>query len=231
VSFESITLSRTGDHAYQVTIWSDGVVRWDGQSGQRMGAWQATLAPDWLEALSSELPRLGASTRNKNGKSGSIVVDTSKGRSTYALARRADPAPAWRIGMLIDGICSHVLWVPLDASRACDYSPWASGRWMRFVQGSARGEALARTEGLLLLAGSTANTATAATLGHVYKSTREDLVENGGLVLVGNEFLVTRHLLFSSPSAPASVLAGSNTNGRRAWKDPGGATWAELGLG
>ena len=228
--FESITLHRTDTHAYQVTIWSDGVVRWNGRTASRMGAWQAMLDADWLDALSGLLADLPSPGRKGIADGESLVVETSKGRMAYELTRRAVSIGVWHIGMLIDGMCVHSQWSPLDVSEGADFSPWASGHWMTFVQGAARGQALARPEGLLLLAGSTASTSTAPTLEDVYKTTRAELLDDGGLVLVGDVLVLTRHLLFSSPSAPACVLAATNTNGRRAWRDASGASWAQLGL-
>lgn len=63
-----------------------------------------------------------------------------------------------------------------------------------------------------------------------YRELRSQLIDDGTLVLDEDTFRLSRHLLFTSPSAAASVLAGSNTSGRRAWRDAAGRAWSELAL-
>ena len=60
---------------------------------------------------------------------------------------------------------------------------------------------------------------------------RAQLEANGVFELRQDRFLLTRHLYFRSPSAAASVISGSNTNGRHAWRDDVGHSWADLDLG
>lgn len=229
MNFESITLSRAGSAAHQVTIWSDGVARWDGERGLRAGAWQSMADADWLKALGGLLAGLPPPLAMGEAPD-RLVIETVKKRRTYPLARRASPAAVWRIGMVLDGICVHLPWSPLDVTGHCDLSAWAGGRWMMFRQGVAYGSGLVQPDGLLLLAGSVASPATAPTLEENYHEIRAGLIEDGGLELSGDTLRLTRHVLFTSPSAPACVLAGSNTNGRRAWRDEDGASWADLGL-
>lgn len=227
MKFDSITLRRIGELSYQVTIWSDGITRWDSDSALRTGAWQSHVGDDWLTAIVSNIKELPTGHEGE-GSNGSLVLETSERPVTFPLSRHARPLEAWRLGMVIDGICSHLSWAPLDVSGEHDFTPWAEGCWVSLSQGTSRGQALARKEGILLLAGSTASTATAPTLEDTYKQRRITLLEDGGLVFVGGVLVLTRHLLFTSPSAPASVLAGSNTNGRRAWRDAAGVKWSEL---
>ena len=96
--------------------------------------------------------------------------------------------------------------------------------------GSCSARGLATTDALVVLAGSAAATSTVPTLEDTYAEQRSGLAADGGFELGSDRFVVTRHLLFQSPSAAASVMAGSNTNGRRAWRDSHGRTWADHAL-
>ncbi|MDZ7578430.1 MAG: DUF4357 domain-containing protein [Candidatus Nanopelagicales bacterium] len=230
MTFDSLTLYRAGPRSYQVTLWPDGTVRWDGDGGDRIGAWQATVDPSWMDPLSDMVRTLPSPTRTSRGAVDHLVIETGRGRADHAVRARPDPAEAWCLAMVVDGICTQLNWSPLDSSGAADFSPWAHGCALWLQQGRARGLALALREGVLLLAGSTANTSTGEALEENYKSKRTELLDDGSLRFMGDVLLLKRHLLFTSPSAPARLLIGSNTNGRRAWRDANGSTWAELGL-
>jgi hypothetical protein len=134
------------------------------------------------------------------------------------------------LATLIDGMASLTNWTPLDVTGEVDLAGWASAIPMTMSGGSCSARALATTAGLVVLAGSAAATSTAPTLEDTYAEQRSRLAADGGLELGSDRFLVTRHLMFQSPSAAASVMAGSNTNGRRAWRDSHGRSWADHGL-
>ena len=111
-----------------------------------------------------------------------------------------------------------------------DFASWAFGTpvWMRV--GSSFASGLAAKGSIVVLAGCQASTTTSPSLESNYKEARTNLIDDGALLLEGDHFRLTRHLHFPSPSAAASVLVGSNTSGRRAWRNAVGDTWSELDL-
>lgn len=224
---ESITLRRWNSSRYQVTVWADGVVRWDAESGPRLGAWQGWADSTWtstLAEMASVLPK-SAATPNSDA---SLVIETPKRRIEHSLGGAAEHPEVWALGMLVDGICAHIRWLPFDVTGADDLAVFGGGQALTFRGSGANADALAVPDAMLVLAGSFASPTTSPTLENNYTEIRESLIEDGALTLVDDAFVMTRHLVYESPSASASVLAGSNTNGRRAWRDPMGRTWAEL---
>ena len=60
-------------------------------------------------------------------------------------------------------------------------------------------------------------------MGSGYRQIREALLEDKSIVRETDKtFRFARDVLFTSPSAAASVLAGGAYNGREAWKDSSG---------
>jgi hypothetical protein len=231
VTTVSLTLSRHGDREYQVTFWTDGVARWDGTLAARLGAWQSHVDTRWLHGVEPLVRKLPAPTTRLDGATAVVVVQSEAHSQSFSISELPDEQPdLWRLGMILDGMALQARWVPLDSQEESDLAPWADSVVLTFTPGAAVGQGLARPEGLVVLAGSTASTSTAATLETTYREQREQLIADGGFDLNGECFVVTRHLLFASPSAAASVLAGSNTNGRRAWRDNAGQSWARLDL-
>ncbi|MGW5351844.1 DUF4357 domain-containing protein [Streptomyces sp. NPDC004031] len=81
---------------------------------------------------------------------------------------------------------------------------------------------LEHSDGFLVRKGSRAE-AQAKMLSRSYQRVRDLLVEDGTLVKLGRDHLeLTRDYVFASPSAAASVLAGTNYNGRTVWVDSKG---------
>jgi hypothetical protein len=229
MKFKSVTLQRIEKRFnYQVTLWADGVIRWDGDVGPRMGAWQCSVDKAWLAAMAGLVSLLPVSKKRKGGSYGSLLLESDERRMLYPLTHDADPVAAWRLAMLIDGVCMHLDWVPLDVNDRDDFSEFVRGEWMTLREGNAYGQALSLGMDMLLLAGSTASTSSAPTLSGSYQMTRDELLEDGGLALRGDLLVLTRHVLFESPSPPACLLTGHNANGRRLWRDSTGASWAQL---
>jgi hypothetical protein len=231
VKFESVTLNRSGNYDYQVTIWSDGVMRWDGNSATRAGAWQARLGREELAAWSDILRGLPPTSARKPGPLGSIIIDAPKGRQIHRLRADSTPAPVWRLAMLIDGISMHAAWMPFDVADEYDFTRFARGTMVILHDRGAQARALViGADELLVLAGSTANTHSAHTLQDGYKRQRAEMLDDGTLELRDDALILTRHVMFSSPSAPACILAGHNLNGRQAWRDRLGTSWSQLHL-
>ncbi len=225
----SLTLARFRPCAYQVTYWQDGIARWDAAEGLRIGAWQATVSLRWFRRAA-----LLASTLRKANKAPepdvTIIVESPGRQINYGAKQGQEPNDLWLLATVLDGMATNTPWAPFDMTGVHDLSRWESGVQMSFVKGSYSAQALARPEGLVLLAGSQAATATLSTLEDNYKRQRAAFVADGTFELRHDRFTLLRHLFFRTPSAAASIVAGSNTNGRSAWRDELGRTWADLGL-
>lgn len=57
---------------------------------------------------------------------------------------------------------------------------------------------------------------------------RAELLENGIMVLVGDQRRFTQDYTFSSPSMASSIVLGRSSNGRTDWKDASGRTLKQL---
>lgn len=227
----SVTLARTVPRAYQVTFWADGVARWDGLTGDRLGAWQARVDPAWTGPAGGLLDGIGKRSAPKGRAEVTVALDLDGRQLAQSAQVGREPDALWVLATLIDGMASLTDWTPLDITGDVDLAGWASAIPMTMSIGSCSARGLATTDGLVVLAGSAAATSTAPALEDTYAEQRARLAADGGFELGSDRFVVTRHLLFQSPSAAASVMAGSNTNGRRAWRDSHGRTWADLALG
>ncbi|MGH9023427.1 MAG: DUF4357 domain-containing protein [Acidimicrobiia bacterium] len=228
-----MTLVRTVPRSYQVTYWADGIARWDGLTGERLGAWQARVSPAWTVAAGRLLGGLDGFTggvTNPGRAEVTVALDFDGRQSALSAQVGGEPEHLWVIATLIDGMASLTDWTPLDVTGEADLAAWASAIPMTMCVGSCSARGLAAIGGLVVLAGSAAATSTAPTLEDNYVEQRSRLAADGGFELGTDRFVVTRHLLFQSPSAAASVMAGSNTNGRRAWRDSHGRTWAHNAL-
>jgi Domain of unknown function (DUF4357) len=225
----SLTLARGGSRSYQVTFWQDGVARWDSTDTERVGAWQALVPRHWFRRAAPLALVLRSSTGPPRGET-TIVVEGDDARLTYCAGDGHEPDSFWILATVLDGMAATTPWSPLDSTGLADFSGWASAVRMTLTQRSCWASALARPEGLVVLTGSRPATSTAPTLEENYMDQRSQLEFDGGFELRADRFVLTRHLFFSSPSAAASVMAGSNTNGRRVWQDVAGRFWADLGL-
>jgi Domain of unknown function (DUF4357) len=210
-----------------VTYWDDGIARWDAAEGHRSGAWQAKIPIEWFRRASGLAAILHNLDRTREPEV-IIRVDGSDEQISYGAKGGQEPDSFWILATLLDGIAAQTLWAPLDTTGELDLSSWATSVLMTLAKGSCYAHALARPEGLVVLAGSQAATSTAPALEDNYKSQRADLAADGTFELRHDRFTLIRHLFFGTPSAAASVMAGANTNGRRAWKDSSGRSWADL---
>ncbi len=212
-----------------MTYWDDGIARWDASEGHRVGAWQAKVPIEWFRraaALAATLHGLGM-TREPEVV---IRVDDSDDQISYGAKEGREPESFWILATLLDGMTAKTPWAPFDTSGELDLSLWATSVLMTLTRGFCFAQALARPEGLVVLAGSQPATSTASALEDNYRLQRADLVADGTFELRHDRFTLMRHLFFSTPSAAASVMTGANTNGRRAWKDSSGRSWADLEL-
>lgn len=229
-SITSLTLARHGHHDYQVTLWSDGLARFDGQAGARQGAWESQFDRHWFTWLAGLARNIEPGQQESLGSAATLVVETADNRHVYESGDTHEPASFWLLGTAIDGLTQRVHWVPLDVTGANDFARWATGVPVWIGIGGAIASGLATDGSMIVLAGGRANTTTSHSLQAIYKERRTSLIDDDALSLDGDHFRVTRHIHFSSPSAAASVLVGSNTSGRRAWRTSDGHTWSELDL-
>jgi hypothetical protein len=226
MSDSSITLARSGPISFQLTLWPDGVARWDGHSDVRPGAWQALIDPTAFARMESLATGLLASPSVDPDLS--VVIESGGFRSVFEANSGEETGQLWVIATLLQGIAFTAHWAPLDVTGEMDFLPWINGIELTFSQGRCQASALGLPEGLIVLAGSWAATATAPTLEPNYAQQRSDLVDEGALAYSEDHLRLERHLWFMSPSAAASVMAGSNTNGRKAWQNNQGSRWSEL---
>jgi hypothetical protein len=229
-SITTITLGRIGSTDYQVSYWSDGVARFDGNTGQRQGAWDAHVPPSWFARAAKLARNLTSGLRPSEQTAATVVLDTTEGRLVYEAQEADEPADFWVLSTLLDGMSGRTPWSPLDLTGDQDFARYDKGTpvWLSIAGTAATGLALGGN--VLVLAGARACMATYPSLEGAYQRARTKLLDAGELAIEGDHLRLVRHTLFSSPSSAASVLAGSNNNGRRAWRDVAGSAWSELDL-
>lgn len=83
-------------------------------------------------------------------------------------------------------------------------------------------------EGFVVLAGSFGEGRVRTSLSKGWRMLRDDLLADGSIVMDGDRIAFARDVLFKSPSAAASVIAGHACNGRVSWRDATGRTLGEL---
>lgn len=116
-SIKALTLARRGHNDYQLTLWSDGLARFDGPTGNRHGAWECHVDQNlfaWLVGLATNID-LGK--RETLDSSATQVVDTEDNRFLCESSKGHEPGTFWRLGTAIDGLTHRVSWAPLDAKR------------------------------------------------------------------------------------------------------------------
>lgn len=229
-SITSLTLARHGHHDYQVTLWSDGLARYDGRAGARQGAWACQFEPNWFSWLAGLARNIEPGREVSTGSTVTLVVETADNRFVYESTDAQEPGSFWVVGTAIDGLTQRVHWAPLDVTGANDLAKWATGVPVWMGIGGVLASGIAADGSLIVLAGGRASTSTSPSLHASYEGIRTSLIDDNALSLDGDHFRITRHIHFASPSAAASVLVGSNTSGRRAWRDSNGRAWSELDL-
>jgi hypothetical protein len=83
-------------------------------------------------------------------------------------------------------------------------------------------------EGFVVCKGAVAPKSTLSSLRHGMDRKRKALIENGSVVEEGEQIRFQKDVLFGSPSAAASLVAGCSLNGRTSWRDASGTTLADL---
>ena len=86
-------------------------------------------------------------------------------------------------------------------------------------------------QGFLVKLGSLASTTETPSMHDHFPTAvklRRELVGNGVLVQLGDQYQFTQDYTFSSPSYAATVVLGRNSNGRESWKDTNGKTLKEI---
>jgi len=91
-----------------------------------------------------------------------------------------------------------------------------------------KAQAIQTDEGFVVLKGSEAKLEESNSIGEPYKLQREQLLEAGRLIADGTIYRFNKDVLFSSPSAAATVVAGANRNGLRSWKNEAGKSLKEM---
>jgi len=83
-------------------------------------------------------------------------------------------------------------------------------------------------EGFVVLTGSIGAAKVRPSLSKGWKTQRQELIDDGAIVIEGDYIRFTRDVLFSSPSAAAAITAGVRKNGRAAWKNSTGQSLKAL---
>lgn len=73
--------------------------------------------------------------------------------------------------------------------------------------------------GMVVLAGSLASVSETNSFGGWAKSARQTFLNNGDIVLDGDNYRVTKDLTFNSPSGAAATIAARSINGWTAWRN------------
>lgn len=224
MTFTSITVHRLTEDPHRLTFWEDGLARLEGTAGPHNGSWQARFPNGAASLLGSLLSSIDARPAKKPEGAVMLTVQTGKRSASYSV----QSLPVWHIVTLLEGLSAGAVWTPIDEAGQHDWSGWASAVPLLMVNREVVAKGLGRRKSLIVLTGSVASTSTAASLEPVYQRQRAQLIADGGFELEGDRYLLRRHVLFPSPSAAASVLAGSNTNGRKVWVDTLGRAWGNL---
>ena len=85
-------------------------------------------------------------------------------------------------------------------------------------------------EGFVVFKDSTGDPNMADYMQQGWRDLRDELVAEGSLVVTGANTKFTRDVLFSSPSAAATIVGGGNRNGREVWRDEAGKSLKALEL-
>lgn len=83
-------------------------------------------------------------------------------------------------------------------------------------------------EGFVVFQGSVGSITATPTMPPGWNTLRAQALADGSMVVDNGVLRFTKDVLFSSPSAAAAVLAGSNRNGRRDWKTSDGRSIADI---
>lgn len=92
----------------------------------------------------------------------------------------------------------------------------------------AQARGFSTDEGFVVTAGSLGSFDTLPTLSKGWHAERDELIADGAIAVEGAQIRFTRDVLFSSPSAAASIVVGGTRNGRISWKASGGRTLKDL---
>ena len=79
-------------------------------------------------------------------------------------------------------------------------------------------------DGFLLLAGSDVARTTNPSMPGNIKKTRDALIEEGTLIIEGENYKLLKDTLFSSSSYAAATVAGTSRSGPQSWQDSTGRT-------
>ncbi len=227
MKYVSLTVHHLSDPRHKLTYWRDGTMRLDVNSGEGMGAWHLAAEPMGTSLIGA-LDGLTAAQADGEVPTTSLMltVETSTGLvhldARYGAARQ--------IALVLEGLVSVNERSPLDITGEMDWTKWSRASLLVLTKTNLLARARARPQGLVVLAGSVASPTTNKSLEDTYQSIRSALIEDGALQLENDGFRLTRHLFFQSPSAAASVITGTNTNGRLQWRDEFGRKWADLDL-
>ncbi len=198
---ESVTLHRSEPAGYQLTIWADGVARWDGEHNvSRHGAWQAALPASWFDYLCPLLNEITPASRSAAAPTITVVVEHHDGRQVRTTGNPTRCGRAlWTVITLLEGIAAQAAWEPIGSQ---DPEPGAVLVHLhhRTLTATAHWRPGGRTTVLPRLGRGSAE---APSLTREYRRSRTELLERGVLLPNGQTLTFTHDHEFGSPSAAA----------------------------
>lgn len=102
---------------------------------------------------------------------------------------------------------------------------------LKIVKRGVKATGLSTDEGFVVEKDSIGCATLRKTLSKGWVAYRQELIEDGSVVVDGSKIRFQRDVLFRSSSAAASVVAGGVWGGRTGWKDASGTTLADLEAG
>lgn len=100
--------------------------------------------------------------------------------------------------------------------------------YFRVPKRGIEAEGTSTDEGFIVAEGSIGSNEVRETLSPSYAKRRIELIEDGTILIEGEQIRFTKDVLFSSPSAAAATVCGGVWNGRNGWKNDHGISLGDL---
>lgn len=235
---ESVVFDVEDAHdSWQLSLWPDGVGRIVGRSGEFSGKWAGQLPLRRVLHVFSVVSTLNEpylATGQSLGKNSLRTLITFAGEDSPPLAVDTDldeaGAVLWTLRQMISGLIKEGQWYPEKGYGLRSGAAFVNAARFRLSTKNADATALINGDGVVVLAGSRASTVTMTSLSDTLKTLRERMVEwELWETLNDDQYVISAHMFFPTPSQAASALCGSLTNGLDAWTDPDGTSIRTLG--
>lgn len=118
--------------------------------------------------------------------------------------------------------------LPHDPSGPKTAVPETMKAEFKLSQGGFLAKSIRSTDGLVVLAGSTATKELSSSLSNGYRAVRDSLISAGVLADAGSSLRFSKDHAFPSSSQAAAIILGYMVNGRVSWKTEDGRTYADV---